>query len=242
MTAAIIQARMGASRLPGKVLKSLCGHSVLWHVVDRLKRCKLLDEIIIATTTAEIDSRIAAEAEKAGVKYFRGSEEDVLARYYNAAREHAVDVIVRITSDCPLIDPDVSDLVIKTFFDDECDYANNIEPLRTYPRGFDTEVFSFAALERAHLEARERREREHVTQFMHTTHRDLFRIRHVKNDVDYSRYRWTLDTPEDWELIHAVYHELYGEKPDFRFCDVLDLFEQRPELARVNAHIEQKEL
>ncbi|MEL5865097.1 glycosyltransferase family protein, partial [Clostridium cochlearium] len=190
----IVQARVGSTRLPGKVLKKICGKTVLEHDIDRLRRIKNIDEIIIATTTLEKDNAIVKECERLGVKCFRGSEEDVLSRYYYAAKENNADVVVRVTSDCPLIDSYVSEKTINYYLNNKYDYVSNTID-RTYPRGLDTEVFSFKVLEMAFKEAVSLRDKEHVTSYI-WNNPQIFKLAQYKNHKDYSHLRWTLDTEE----------------------------------------------
>jgi spore coat polysaccharide biosynthesis protein SpsF len=196
MTVAIIvQARMASTRLPGKILKTVIGKTLLEYQLERLQRVKLADRIMIATTVKEQEQPIVDLCQKIGVAYFRGSEEDVLARYYGAAQECRADVVVRITSDCPIIDPAVIDRVIGFHLDHqrEFDYVTNtLEPELTYPRGMDTEVFSFQALQEAYLEATDQPEREHVTVFI-KRRPQRYRLANVPYHQDFSRYRWTVD-------------------------------------------------
>jgi len=240
--AAIIQARMGSTRLPGKVMKDLLGKPVLWHDIQRIKQSELIDEIIIATTTKKQDQVIYEKALEWGVKAFRGSEEDVLKRYYDAAAENGVDTVVRITSDCPLIDPQVIDEII-TYYNDNnytlvTNAGSNLEN-RTYPRGFDTEVFSFNVLEEAFNKAEERYQREHVTPFIYENYDDIY---YYKNDKDLSNYRLTLDTKEDYELIKAVYDKLYKGKHNFYLNEIIELLDNNKELLKLNEKIKQKKL
>lgn len=242
-TAAIIQARMGSTRLPGKILKDLMGKTILQHVIERLQQAKNIDEIIIATTTLAQDDVVVDEALKCGVKYFRGSEKDVLARYYGAAKENNIDIVVRITSDCPLIDPLVTDGIID-FFKQDGTYdivtnAGSDLTKRTYPRGLDTEVFSFRALEKDYRQADKEYQREHVTPYIYENSSKIY---YYKNAVDYSMFRWTLDTEEDFDLIKEVYRYLYSGQHDFNLLDIVNLFSKHPELIKINAHIEQKKL
>ncbi len=236
----IIQARMGSSRLSGKVLKDLCGKSVLDHVLERVKQISLADEIIIATTVQKQDDKIEEECKRLGVKYFRGSEDDVLSRYYFAAKENNLDVVVRITSDCPLIDPKITNEVIKTFLSNNFDVVANVGAeldKRTFPRGFDTEVFSFNALEEAFNNAKEKYQREHVTPFIYENAKE---IHYYLNDIDYSKYRLTLDTEEDFELISKIYNKLYKGEHNFYLDEILKVFEEDESLIEINKHIEQK--
>jgi spore coat polysaccharide biosynthesis protein SpsF len=242
-TAAIIQARMGSTRLPGKILKDLMGKTVLQHVIERIRQANSIDEILIATTTQGPDDAVANEAAQCGVKCFRGSQDDVLARYYLAAKDNNVDAVVRITSDCPLIDPMVVNALVD-FFKNKKVYdivtnAGSDLSKRTYPRGLDTEVFSFSVLEKAFKEAGKQYHREHVTPYIYE---NSSRIYFYKNSIDYSRHRWTLDTEEDLALIAEIYHHLYKGKHDFYLQDVISLFEMKPDLIKINAHIEQKKL
>lgn len=239
--AVIIQARMGSSRLPCKVMKSICGRTVLEHVILRVKQCKEVDDIIIATTTCDRDEAIANEAIRCGAKYFRGSENDVLSRYYLAAKENNADIIVRITSDCPLIDPIIADKVIQFYKNSEYDIVTNAGldlSQRTFPRGLDVEVFSFSALEDAFNNADKEYQREHVTPYVY----EHYKTGHFKNQADFSKYRWTLDTDEDFELISKIYNYLYKGKHDFYLTEILDLMEKYPELPKINEHVEQKKL
>jgi len=241
-TAAIIQTRMGSTRLPGKVMMELCGKTVLEHVITRVKKAAQINEIIIATTTQKKDDIIAAEATRLGVKYFRGSEDDVLSRYYYAAEQNNVDIVVRITSDCPLIDPNIIDELTLFYKKNHYDIVTNagIDPnQRTYPRGLDTEVFSFNVLENTFNNAKENYQREHVTPYIYEHSKKVY---YYKNDTDYSYHRWTLDTKEDFQLIEAIYRYLYKGKHDFNFNDIIKLFKNMPELFNINAHIEQKKI
>ncbi|MDU5079763.1 glycosyltransferase family protein [uncultured Tissierella sp.] len=241
-TVAIIQARMGSTRLSGKVMKKILDKTVLEHVVTRVKQAKKIDEIVIATTIKEEDNQIVDEVKRLGVKFFRGSEEDVLSRYYYAAKENEADVVVRITSDCPLIDPKIVDEIIYYYKNNKYDLVTNAGSdlsQRTYPRGLDTEVFSFKELEYAYIKAKEAYQREHVTPFIYENSDNIF---YYKNDIDCSKHRWTLDTEEDFELIAKIYKELYGGKHDFHLKEILELFERQPELFNINKHVEQKKL
>lgn len=237
----IVQARMGSTRLPGKVMKKIMGKPLLEHVILRLQLVKSIDQIVIATTDNPKDNPIVDLASKIGIGVFRGSEENVLERYHQAAKMFQLDVIVRITSDCPVIDPELVDKVINYYMENQpADYASNcIE--RTFPRGLDVEVFSFEVLERAFVEATEPYEIEHVTPYLYQNP-SKFKILNFKNAEDYSFHRWTVDTKEDLELINIIYENLYYSKVDFSFGDILKLFENRPELLRINQHVRQKSL
>ena len=236
---AIVQARMGSTRLPGKVLKQLGGRSVLSWVIARVRQFSRIDSLLIATTVEPADEAVVKEAERCSAEVFRGNESDVLDRYYRGACHARADVIVRITSDCPLIDPEVSDHTIQKFLDERPDYASNgLE--RTYPRGLDTEVLKSSALERAWREASEPYQRAHVTPYLYQNP-DKFRLLSVKGEADFSGYRWTLDTQEDAEFLQEVFARL-GGSVDFTWRDVLRLLEREPALAEINQQIRQKAL
>jgi len=231
---AVIQARMGSSRLPGKSMAEIEGRPMLWHVVQRVKRASLVDRVVVATSTNPADDAIEKMCRESGVACHRGSEQDVLDRFYGAARAEKAAQIVRITADCPLIDPAVIDRVVRRFQRGDLDYASNAM-VRSYPDGLDTEVFSFSALERAWHEAAKTSEREHVTPYLRS---DKFRTGNVESDTPatYQHYRWTVDELEDLEFIRAVYQAMRG-KESFGMNDVLSLLEQRPELEKMNAEI-----
>jgi spore coat polysaccharide biosynthesis protein SpsF len=233
---AIIQARMGSTRLPGKVLIDVGGQTVLSRVVQRARRASRVDEIVIATTTSAGDDPVVKESEHLGARVFRGSERDVLDRYFCAAKHFDADPVVRITSDCPLIDPELIDEVVDKFFHEHADFACNVWP-RTYPRGLDVEVFSAAALTRVSKLANQPHQCEHVTPLFYER-QDLFRIRSVQGHVDASAYRWTLDTPEDLRLIRAIFGAF--ENGNFGWREALAFVESSPELSAINAHVIQK--
>lgn len=241
---AIIQTRMGSTRLPGKVMKIIMDKPIIEHVVNRVKASKEIDDIIIATTTKKEDDIIVEEAQKLNVKYFRGSENDVLSRYYYAAKEVNADIVIRITSDCPLIDPQIIDKIIKLFIEtskkEKIDYlSNTIE--RTYPRGLDVEVFNFETLEKAFKEADRPYQREHVTPYIYENP-EIFKIKQIKNNVDYSNYRWTLDTIEDFKVIKIIYKNSHKENELFYMEDILKFQEEHPEISKINEKVRQKEL
>ena len=238
----IIQARMGSTRLPGKVMMELQGKSVLSHVIDRLKQSRLLNTIIVATTDKEEDSIIAKEALGNGAKVFRGSEQNVLSRYYFAAKENNLDVIVRVTSDCPLIDSKILDDLLGFYLSNHYDIVSNAGPeltQRTYPRGLDVEIFTFEVLEMTFINATQLYQKEHVTPYIYESSN---RVYIYKNEFNYSNHRWTLDTKEDFRLISEIYANLYHGKHDFYMSDILNLFRKNPDLMLLNEHIEQKKL
>lgn len=236
---AIIQARMGSTRLPGKVLKDLGGATVLARTINRMKLASSLDGVVVATSIESTDDAIVEEAERLGVPSFRGSEDDVLDRYYGAARASEAAVVVRVTSDCPLIDPSVADEVVSAFASGGVDYASNTLT-RTYPRGLDVEVMSMDALARAKREAREPYQRTHVTPYFYENP-NLFRLLSLTADADYSGHRWTVDTPEDLEFMRAVY-ALAGWRDDISWKELLKIVALSPALPEVNRHVRQKSL
>lgn len=237
----IMQARMGSTRLPGKVLLDLAGKPMLVRAVERIQRVKNIDDIVIATTSESADDIIISMCCDYGWNFFRGSENDVLDRYYQAAREYHAKTIVRITSDCPLIEPTIVDQVIDEFTSHmpNVDYVSNCFPIRTYPRGLDTEVISFSALERCWKEDTNPLFREHVTAYINHN-ADQFRIFEVNNDTDLSSMRWTVDSPEDFDFVSQVFHH-FGENM-FSWTDILDLLNEHPELQEINKNIQQKEI
>ena len=236
---AVVQARMGSTRLPGKVLKDLGGQTVLARVISRVRRCALLSEVVVATSTDSGDDIILRVCRDLKIEAFRGSEQDVLDRYFHAAQHTKADVVVRITSDCPLIDWEVTHHTIQQFLESYPDYASNALE-RTYPRGLDTEVMTASALERAWREACDPYQRAHVTPYLYQNP-GVFRLLAVKNDVDYSLNRWTLDTLDDLKFLREIYSR-FENRDDFSWRDVLALTERDPTLAGINRHIVQKEL
>lgn len=236
----IVQARVGSTRLPRKVLKKICGKTILEHDIDRLKRVKNIDKIVIATTTEKKDIEIVNETNRLGITCFRGSEKDVLSRYYYAAKENNADIVVRITSDCPLLDCRITENTINYYLENSYDYVSNTLE-RTLPRGLDTEVFSFNILEKAFNEAILDRDREHVTSYIYTS-KDKFSLGSYRFSKDYSNHRWTLDTEEDFNFISCIYNELYKKNKYFDMNDILNLLNRRADLLAINKDINQKEI
>jgi len=213
----------------------ILGKPVLWHLIRRLERSKLIDKIVVATTQNREDVPILRLCKKIGVDVFVGSEEDVLDRYYKAAKQHGATVIVRITADCPLIDPRIMDRVIRYYLENKgkFDFVSTNHPA-TFPDGLDTEVLSFEALEKAWRNAKKPYEREHVTPYI-WDQPEKFRIGNVENDEDLStKERWTLDYEEDFQFIKTVYENLYKEGEIFFMEDVLQLLKEKPELSEIN--------
>jgi spore coat polysaccharide biosynthesis protein SpsF len=224
---------MSSTRLPGKVLADICGRPVLQRVVERVRQARRPAAVVVATSTRQDDDAVADACRSLGIDVFRGPLDDVLLRYALCAEEYGADPVVRITADCPLIDPDVIDLVVERYSKGDCDYVGNTMP-RTFPTGLDTEVFSRAALLKADREARLSSEREHVTPFI-WKQPGLFRLANVPHTPATGGQRWVVDKPEDLEFVRAVYSRL-GEAP-FRMDDVLELLERHPEIRALNAHL-----
>jgi spore coat polysaccharide biosynthesis protein SpsF len=232
---------MASSRLPGKVLLDIGGEPMLVRVVERVRRARTVHAVGVATTSDPSDDPVAELCQSRGYPLWRGSQFDVLDRYYQAARQFRADVIVRVTADCPVIDPAVIDHTVEVFFEAGVDFAANRLPppvKRTYPIGLDTEVVTFAALERAWREATEKYQREHVMPYFYDQE-GRFNIKVVHTDPDYGSQRWTVDTPQDLELLRQIFAHL-DNRDDFTWQDVLALFERHPELAQINAGVRHK--
>jgi spore coat polysaccharide biosynthesis protein SpsF len=269
---AIIQARMASSRLPGKVMLDIAGEPMLARVVERTSMATTLDRVVVATTTDPNDDPIQEFCTHRGIACFRGSQFDVLDRYYQAARAYAANVIVRITADCPLIDPDLIDHAVISFLGDKLpaeideaealpwDFAANRLPPpwgRTYPIGLDVELCTYSALQRAWIEATQTYQREHVMPYLYepdhsvhfssletpTPHEPIpanhFRVLQINHDPDYGHMRWTVDTAEDLHLVREIFTHFHAAN-DFKWLDVVRLFEEQPELARINANVTHK--
>ncbi len=236
---AIIQARTGSTRLPGKVLQDLAGQTMLARVIRRTERATLLDDVVVATTTNGQDDPVVAECRRLGARWFRGNEQDVLDRYFSASEASRAELVVRVTSDCPLIDPGVIDRVVAAFLRERPDYASNFLE-RTYPRGLDNEVFAFDGLARAWCEATRPYQRVHVTPYFYENP-SLFRLLAVKHDRDLSQGRWTVDTPADMRFARAIYDRI-GDNDRFTWKDVLQLLKEEPRLPEINSHVRQKGL
>ena len=237
MIGCIIQARMGSSRLPGKALmKSDSGKPLLYYVINQLRYCSKVKNLVIATTTNQEDDEIEKFANNNSVNVFRGKEKDVLDRYFQCAKKYSFSTIVIITADCPLIDPQIVDKVIEQFFSENYDFATNTLT-RTFPIGTDVEVFSFSALNKAWENAQLPSEREHVTPYLHN--KENFKIINVENDKNISNLRLTVDRIEDFELIKQILNNI-SINP-IHLEDVLELFSRKPELIEINKHINHNE-
>lgn len=232
---AIIQARLGSKRLPGKVLLNVLGKTILEYVIERVKKAKTLDDVVVATSVKKEDLQIVNLASKLGVSIYCGSEEDVLDRFYQAARLYGMQHIVRITADCPLIDPQVIDSGVNHYFESGADYCSNALE-RTFPDGEDVEVFSLNALQDAWKNATLLSEREHVSPYIRK-HPEKFKLVNLKNERDFSKKRWTLDREEDFRFIKTVLESLYPTNPDFRMEDVLNFLHTNPQIEEINQDI-----
>jgi spore coat polysaccharide biosynthesis protein SpsF len=236
-TVAIIQTRMGSSRLPGKVMMDLAGETMLARVVSRVRAARSIDEIVIATTTEPADTEVVTAARRLGCHPFRGSRSDVLSRYLGAARETGADVVVRMTSDCPLLDPWVIDSIVSALTP-EIDYASNTHR-RSYPRGLDVEAFHRDTLERIARTAQSDQAREHVTAFL-VERPELFQVAEVVAAQDDSDLRWTVDAPDDLALVRKLYELLDLSRGPRPYAELVTLVRTSPGLVLANAHVIQK--
>ncbi len=227
----IIQAHMGSTRLPGKVLKTVNDISVLGHVILRLKKVKNSDEIIVATSILPVDDVIVKESRKYGALVFRGDDEDVLARYYNAAKKYGITEIARVCSDNMFIDPDIVESEIGIYMQNDYDLVTSGP---TVPLGLGTEVFSFKNLEKAFLKAATSYEHEHVTPYFY----DHGNVCYYETDIDMGKYRFTLDTEEDWQLVRAVASQLDSKECTLR--DIINVMEKNPEFYEINKNVKQR--
>lgn len=242
---AIIQARMTSTRLPGKVLMDIKGKPMLWHIINRLTYTKKLDDIILAIPNSKENDELERFAKDNKVKYFRGSEEDVLSRYYETAKKFKCDVIVRITADCPLIDPKIVDLVIKKHLSSGADFTANLSEgtlvKRTFPRGLDVEVFNFSTLEKTLQEAKTLYQKEGLDPYIFE-HPELFSISTIENGENLSFMRWTVDEMKDLEFVQEVYKKLFKEDKIFLMKDIISLLKKYPKLIEINKNVKQKEI
>ncbi len=229
---------MGSTRLPGKVLEDIIGQPMLTHVVERVSRSKTVDSVVIATTELPADDAVISLCREKGWDCFRGDSDDVLDRYYRAATEYKADIIIRITSDCPLIEPGIIDRTVSEFIEryPEIDYSSN-NRISSFPRGLDTEVMTYSALERTWRDNDNPKWREHVTAYMYNN-LDKFKVHDTTSETDYSHLRWTVDTPQDLELVRRIYSHFGDNK--FDWIQVLGLLEKHPDWLEINRDIVQK--
>lgn len=232
---AIIQARLGSTRLPKKVFADLAGKPLIWHVINRLKYSDRINNIVLATTNSSKDDELANWAIKENVNLFRGSESNVLERFYFAAKHYSADIIVRITADDPFKDPAIIDKVIDKLLDENLDFAYNNNP-PTFPEGLDTEVFTYNAIEKAYFHSKDDYEKEHVTQYFYKNS-ELFKQSNFENVNNISNLRWTIDTELDYEMTKQVYNVLYKNDSIFQTNDILRLLDERPEISRINIDV-----
>jgi spore coat polysaccharide biosynthesis protein SpsF len=223
---------MGSTRLPGKVMKSILGTPMLFLQIERVMRARRINDLIVATTTEKGDDVLAAECERRGVAVFRGSAGDVLNRCVKAAEQSKPRAVVRLTGDCPLTDWNVIDLVVETFTSGGFQYVSNVDP-PTYPDGLDVEVVDYSVLRTADAEARLSSEREHVTTFIRK-HPERFHAANVCAQRNLSALRWTVDEPDDFELVRTVYEGLYPYRPAFETADILNFFNRRTRLTSLS--------
>lgn len=238
---AIIQARMGSTRLPGKVMKKVLGKPLLTYLIERIKRAQLIDDFVVATSVLQVDDVIEEYCIEHNINCYRGSEADVLLRYFDAAIWSHADYIVRVCADSPLIDPEVIDELVKIFFSElNCDYASNTIS-QTYPLGMNAEIFSFAALQKAHLGGALDYEREHVTPYIYN-HPDRFKILPIHLKENFSGIRLTVDYEEDFELVKSVIEHFYPINQSFGLDEILDFLNKNSYLLRLNANLVQKSI
>lgn len=234
MILAIIQARMLSERLPGKVMKDILGTPLIGHLLNRIKRSQMIDKIVLATSELRENDELCEYVAKSEIDVFRGSEDDVLDRFYHAAKQYGAKTVVRLTGDCPLIDPGVCDSVINRFIKDELDY---ITTGPKFAEGLDCEVLSFSALETAWEKAQLKSEREHVTLFL-KNHSELFKKLSLDNDQDDSSYRIVVDEPEDLEVVEHIFKGLWtDEKRLFYFEDIKRFLDENPQIKDKNTHV-----
>ena len=229
---AIVQARMESARLPGKVLKDILGKPMLWHLVTRVQKAKYIDDVVIATTVNKEDDSLEEFAVDNNLGIYRGSENDIVDRFFNAGKKYNADIVVRVWGDCPLIDPNLIDKVLLKFINGSYDYADNSHPA-TYPFGMNFEVYSFKSLERIWNEVDDEFYREYPFEYINAN-RDSFKTMFDKNEVDLSNINLTVDYIEDFELVTEIFKNLRGDKEPFHLGEILKLLESHPALAEMN--------
>lgn len=239
--AAIIQARCGSTRFPNKVFSELCGFPLIFHVVNRLRFASTIDEIVLATTTNSLDDKLSEWGKQQHITVYRGSENDVLNRYFMASELVNADIIVRITADDPFKEPSVIDKAVTTLIETKSDFVCNNNP-PTYPEGLDVEVFRKEALISAERNSVSAFEREHVTQYFYR-HPCDFKIINISNPNNLSHLRWTIDTDEDFLMTQKIYSQLYKDENSlFYMNDILNLLKQQPEIAEINSAVARSEM
>lgn len=238
----ILQARINSTRLPAKVLMEICNKPIIYLIIGRLKHCKNIDDIILSIPDTDQNYILEEYANKIGCHYARGSENDVLSRYYKTAKRFDVTDIIRVTADCPLIDPKLVDLMIEYYLTEKVDYAA-IDTDKYFPRGLDAEIFSWETLEKTNIEAQQNYEREHVTPYIYNNP-ELFKIKFLEAEKSLTRpeLRLTVDTQEDFNLVREIFENLYDKNKSFDIYDVIDFLDNHPELLSINKFVVQKKL
>lgn len=239
MILGVLQARMGSSRLPGKVLMPVLGEPMLLRQIERIRRCKHIDNLVVATSTSASDDALVELCHTRGIAVGRGSESDVLSRFIDVAAPFAPAAVVRLTGDCPLADPEVIDAVVALFKSKDLDYASNVEPA-TFPDGLDAEVIRWSVLAQANKDAVLPSHREHVTLYVRAQPEKFRAATHTRTP-DLSHLRWTVDEPADLEFVRRVYDALYPVKPGFVTADILNLLDHNPNFAAINSGFERNE-
>lgn len=230
----VIQARMGSTRLPGKVMMAVSGKPLIGHMIDRLRQANLVDRIIVATSTDSSNDNMCDYLEQMGISVFRGNEDDVLERFYLAAKSYNLKYIVRLTADCPLVDPHIVDKFINEYFAQKADYLASDQ---TWAEGLDTEIFSFPILETAYRNAKKQSEREHPTMYFHN-HPQLFNIVKFQSPTDDSKYRITVDEPQDLEVVKCIFKALYKDGNGyFGMKEIKSYLDEHPEIYKINSFI-----
>lgn len=239
MILAIVQARVSSSRLPGKVLKPILNKPMIVHQIDRIKNSKLINKIVLATSENSSDDALVEVCSKYEIEVYRGSLENVLERFYKCAKNYVPEQIIRLTGDCPLIDWNIIDRTVELHLIENNDYTSNtLEP--TYPDGLDVEVMSYNALEMAYRNARLPSEKEHVTPYIYN-HKELFKVGCLKNNIDLSGLRWTVDETEDFEVITQIYETLFPKNPKFLLEDILIFLNRNPGIVKINSLFKRNE-
>lgn len=232
MILAILQARTSSTRLPNKVLKPILGKEMILHQINRIKRSKLIDKIVVATSDTPEDKAIISLCENNNIDVFTGSLHNVLDRFYQCAKLYKPKHIVRLTADCPVIDWEIIDKLINHHLQNNLDYTNNVV-IPTYPDGLDASIMTEKTLKTVWMHAKTKAQKEHVTLYINDNKQD-FKIGEVFNDIDLSHLRWTVDEPEDFELINKIYKDLYPNNPNFLTNDILNLLKEKPNLIKIN--------
>ncbi len=237
---ATIEARMGSSRLPGKVLMPLAGKPALERMVDRIRRANCIDQVVLATTVSANDDELVNWAKSIDLAVFRGSEDDVLRRVLNAAQAFKADIIIELTGDCPLIDPEIIDQLMKIYLESDSDYVSNILT-RTYPRGLDTQIFSTEVLAQVDTLTIDPADRENVSLYIYE-HPEIFKLKGLEAPPELfgPERRWCVDTQEDYEVLNAIFEALVHVKPDFTSLDVFNFLKQNPDIQAINEDVIQK--